>query len=238
MNFDQAEFEVRCEWGEQGVLRLAPISDVIIIIDVLSFSTCVEIATRRGAIVFPYRWKDKSARAFARSMNAEVAGRRSDRGYSLSPTSLLAIDRGTRLVLPSPNGSSLNFSTGATPTLTGCLRNHKAVAVAAMQYGQRIGVIPAGEKWHDGSLRPSFEDWIGAGAVISCLNGSRSPEAQLAIAAYEGIFSAINSLMKQCISGQELIQRGFEQDVDLAAEINVSDCVPMLIDGAYINCKS
>jgi hypothetical protein len=24
MRFDQAEFDVRCEWGEQGVLQLAP----------------------------------------------------------------------------------------------------------------------------------------------------------------------------------------------------------------------
>lgn len=33
MNFDQAEFEVRCEWGEKGVLQLAPISDVVVIND-------------------------------------------------------------------------------------------------------------------------------------------------------------------------------------------------------------
>lgn len=59
MNFDQAEFEVRCEWGEKGVLQLAPISDVVIIIDVLSFSTCIDIANSRGAIVFPYQWQDE-----------------------------------------------------------------------------------------------------------------------------------------------------------------------------------
>jgi 2-phosphosulfolactate phosphatase len=60
MNFDQADFEVRCEWGKQGVLQLAPVSDVIIVVDVLSFSTCVDIPNTQGAIVYPYQWRDES----------------------------------------------------------------------------------------------------------------------------------------------------------------------------------
>ena len=235
MRFDQAEFDIRCEWGKQGVLQLAPISDVIVIVDVLSFSTCVDIANSRGAIAFPYGWNDASAKTFAQSMDAEVAEKRGSSGYSLSPTSLLAIPSGTRLVLPSPNGSSLSLATSSTPTLTGCLRNGRAVALAAMNYGQRIAVIPAGEQWCDGSLRPSFEDLIGAGSVISWLQGKLSPESQLAVEAYRGVSRSLNHLMKQCGSGQELIERGFEQDVDLASEINVSDCVPTLVNGAYIN---
>ena len=235
MNFDQSDFEVRCEWGEKGVLQLAPISDVVVIIDVLSFSTCIDIANSRGAIVFPYQWKDESARTFAQSVNAEVAEQRGESRYSLSPASLLAINSGTRLVLPSPNGSSLSLATAGIPTLAGCLRNCRAIALAAMKYGQRIAVIPAGEKWHDGSLRPSFEDFIGAGAVISYLGGKLSPEAQLASEAYQGLRQSLEQLIKQCGSGQELIERGFEQDVDLASEMNVSDCVPMLVNGAYAN---
>lgn len=234
MNFDQAEFDVRCEWGENGVLQLAPISDVVIIIDVLSFSTCIDIANSRGAIVFPYQWKDKSVESFAQSINAEIAEKRGGSGYSLSPASLLSLDRGTRLVLPSPNGSSLSLATAETPTLTGCLRNCRAVALAAMSYGRRIAVVPAGEKWGDSSLRPAFEDWIGAGAVINYLNGNLSPEAQLAVAAYQGSL-ALEPLMKRCSSGRELIERGFEQDVNLALAINVSDCVPTLLNGAYVN---
>ncbi len=235
MNFDQSDFEVRCEWGEKGISQLAPISDVVVIIDVLSFSTCIDIANSRGAIVFPYQWKDESAKAFAQSVNAEVAEKRGDSRYSLSPASLLAIDSGTRLVLPSPNGSSLSLATARTPTLTGCLRNCRAVALAAMNYGQRIAVIPAGEKWHDGSLRPSFEDFIGSGAVISYLGGKLSPEAQLANEAYQNLRQSLESLIKRCGSGQELIERGFEKDVDLASEMNVSDCVPTLVNGAYAN---
>lgn len=235
MNFDQADFEVRCEWGEQGILHLAPISDVIVIVDVLSFSTCIDIAISRGAIVFPYRWNDGSASDFARSINAEVAAKRGVSRYSLSPDSLLAIDPGTRLVLPSPNGSSLSLATGGTPTLTGCLRNCRAVALAAMQYGPRIAVIPAGERWLDGSLRPAVEDWIGAGAILHYLDpsGNLSPEAQLAVAAYRGVRRSIATLIRQCGSGRELIERGFGQDVGLAADLNVSRGVPTLVDGAY-----
>jgi 2-phosphosulfolactate phosphatase len=98
MTFDQSGFDVRCEWGENGIRHLARVSDAVVIVDVLSFSTCVEIANSRGAIVFPYRWKDESAVAFAASVNAELAGgRRDGRAYSLSPSSLIDIPAGTRL---------------------------------------------------------------------------------------------------------------------------------------------
>lgn len=51
MTFSQSTFDIRCEWGAQGVNLLAPISDVVIIVDVFSFTTCVEIATAQGATI-------------------------------------------------------------------------------------------------------------------------------------------------------------------------------------------
>ncbi|HEY9879053.1 MAG TPA: 2-phosphosulfolactate phosphatase [Leptolyngbyaceae cyanobacterium] len=236
MTFSQTDFQVRCEWGKQGVLQLAPVSDVIIVVDVLSFSTCVDIANHQGAIVYPYAWKDESAKTFAQSLKAELADKRGSSRYSLSPASLLSLSKGIRLVLPSPNGSALSLAAGGTPTLAGCLRNCRAVALAAMTYGPQIAVVPAGEKWSDGSLRPCFEDWIGAGAIISYLEGNLSPEAYAAIATYERIQPDLERLIKQCGSGKELIERGFEQDIELATVLNISDCVPMLVDGAYTNC--
>jgi 2-phosphosulfolactate phosphatase len=55
--FDQSSFEVRCEWGLAGIEHLGRDVDVIIVVDVLSFSTCVDVACSRGAVILPYRFK-------------------------------------------------------------------------------------------------------------------------------------------------------------------------------------
>ena len=236
MIFNQSEFDLRCEWGHKGINQLASISDVVIIVDVLSFSTAVEIATNNGAIIFPYQWKDISANDYAKSIKAELATKRtSTTGYSLSPQSLIKISKGTKLVLPSPNGSSLTLLTENKLTLAGCLRNCEAVARFAQNYSARVTVIPAGEKWEDGSLRPSLEDLIGAGAILSYLSGSLSPEAEAAVAVFKSFKNDLLGILKKCSSGKELIERDFESDVELAAEINVSDCVPVFTDNAYVN---
>ena len=121
MALDQAEFELRCEWGERGVAHLAPINDAIVIVDVLSFSAYVDVAVGQGSMVFPYRWKDESAARFAAAVGAELAdGQRRGTGYSLSPASLVSIPRGTRLMLPPPRNmggglqSSRPANVGAT----------------------------------------------------------------------------------------------------------------------------
>lgn len=234
MFLSQAEFDIRLEWGEQGVNLLAPISDLVIIVDVLSFTTSVEIATTRGATVYPYRKSMEEAREFASSISAELAEKKRDAKYSLSPQSMLEIPAGIKLVMPSPNGSRLSLSTRETLTIAGCLRNAKAVAEAAEIYGERIAVIPSGERWPDSTLRPSFEDLIGAGAIIHYLDGKCSPEAYAARSAFESAEPNLENLLIQCGSGKELIERGYKQDVLLAAELNVSGCVPVLHAGAYI----
>jgi 2-phosphosulfolactate phosphatase len=232
---DQADFDIRCEWGAAGIQTLAPISDVVIVVDVLSFSTCVDIAVSRGAIIYPYHVRDDTASAFAESLGAILAGsrRQAAGGYSLAPSSLTTIPEGTSLVLPSPNGATLSMATGAVPTFAGCLRNARAVAEAASKIGRRVSIIPAGERWTDGSLRPALEDQIGAGAIIHFLKGVRSPESQLAEQAFLAFQDQLESLLLQCSSGKELVGEGFSDDVRLAAALNASTCAPFLRDAAY-----
>jgi 2-phosphosulfolactate phosphatase len=231
--FDQQEYDIRFEWGLSGVQTLAPISDIVIIIDVLSFTTCVDIVVGNGGIVFPYADKAELLAGYADSVGAVYATRERDAVYSLAPSKLAKIPAGTRLVLPSPNGSTLSLATGGVPTMAGCLRNAAAVAAQANQIGKSISVIAAGERWKDGLLRPGIEDLLGAGAIIANLNGRPSPEAETTLAAFRSVESNLPDTLYRCGSGKELIGRGFEEDVELAVKLNVSTAVPLLANGAY-----
>ena len=235
MIFDQSEYALRCEWGVHGVAQLAKISDVLIVVDVLSFSTAVDIAVSNGAVVFPYGNRDDRVEEYAHSRAARIAEKvRTQSGFSLSPASLKHVPSGYRMLLPSPNGGALSLAGGGIATFTACLRNAGAVARAARRLGSTFAVIAAGERWPDGSLRPAIEDWIGAGAVLSQLPGLPSPEASLAIAAFEGVGLRCGAVMEGSSSGKELIDRGFGEDVALASEIDVSTTAPGLQDGAFV----
>ena len=240
MEHNQHTYPIRCEWGERGVRALAPISQVIVIVDVLSFSTCVDVATSRGALVYPYRWKDSRGEEFAKEKGAILAGRRDLPGYTLSPTSLQEIESETKLVLPSPNGSTLTSVAEeySVTVIAGCLRNARAIGRWLSEQSGTIGLIPAGERWSDGSLRPSLEDWIGAGAILSILQGERSPEAQAAVDTFNVAKSQLEKRLHDCSSGYELVEMGFSNDVSLASELNVSECVPILQDGRYTMSNS
>ena len=239
MIFDQAEYALRCEWGAHGLRQLRAISDVLIVVDVLSFSTAVDIAVSNGAVVFPFGNRDDRVEEYARSRSAQIAEKvRTQSGFSLSPASLRRVPSGYRLVLPSPNGGAISLLGGETVTFTACLRNASAVARAALQFGSTFAVIPAGERWPDGSLRPAIEDWIGAGAVLARLPGRPSPEAAMAIAAFESLGRFCGPALEGSSSGKELIDRGFGEDVALAAELDVSTTAPRLQDGGFVGQAS
>jgi len=233
--FDQQPWSCRCEWGPEAVAALAP-ADVIVIVDVLSFTTCVDVTVSRGGAILPYMWKDASAEAFARAHDAELAGRRREARYSLSISSYLDVSPGFRCVLPSPNGARVTLAAaGAAPAVfAGCLRNARAVAEAAQRAGTTFNVIPAGERWADGSLRPSLEDWLGAGAVLSHLPGGRSPEADAAVVLFERYRDALPDTLRRCSSGRELEQRGQSNDLALAFDLDASASAPRFDGVAFV----
>ena len=206
---------VVCEWGPQGARKLSESCEVTVIVDVLSFSTCVDIAAGRSIVVYPYSGPWEEAEAFAQKHGAVLARHRGEGGFSLSPTAFATAPHVERIVLPSPNGSTLTLlAAQKSQVLCGCLRNAAAIAEACARY-ESVGVVPAGEKWwSDMSLRPALEDWLGAGAIIAHLPGDRSPEARAAAAAFEVHQANLLETLMAVPSGVELIDKGYVEDVE------------------------
>jgi 2-phosphosulfolactate phosphatase len=230
----QRGYRVRLEWGPAGVELLAEDCAVLVVVDVLSFCTAVDIAVGRGAAVLPQRSGDPAgARAVAERAGAVPAGRRAGAGPSLRPSSLVGLAGGTRLALPSPNGGALCAAAARSGValLAGCLRNAAAVAAAAAAAGGPVGLVAAGERWPDGSLRVAVEDAVGAGAVAAHLAGC-SPEADMAAAQFAAARSrGLFEVLAATSSGRELVADGYRADVVLAAALDTSRAVPRLRDG-------
>jgi 2-phosphosulfolactate phosphatase len=235
--FDQSEYQVRFEWGERGVGELAPKSDFVIIVDVLSFSTCVDVATTQGATVFPFGWKDQSAAVYAKSRDALLVNRRGQGTFSLSPPSLANLPRDSRIVLPSPNGSTLTLvASDHSRVLCGCLRNCRSVANFVNREGGSVTVVACGERWMPGdTLRPAMEDQLGAGAIIQKLKGTKSPEAGSAEATFRACENVLLETLSACSSGKELTEKGYGEDVTCAGQIDSSQSQPLLSGEAYID---
>lgn len=225
---DQHDFDVRFDWGPPAAG--APGASVVVVVDVLRWSTAVEAATARGLRVFPCRWEEPGAARLAASVGAVLADGSAPGRASLSPLSFAGLPAGSSVVLPSPNGSTcalLAAETGAA-VMAGCLRNAQAVADRAAATGSPVRVVACGERWPDGSLRPAIEDLLGAGAIIRALPGTRSPEADAAAAAFDLAAPRLADVLAGCASGREAIERGWESDLAYAGVLNCSTTVPVL----------
>jgi 2-phosphosulfolactate phosphatase len=243
----QGEYRVRFDWGRDGAAALVGGADVAVVVDVLSFTTTLSVAADRGIAVLPYRWRDDTADAFARDYDAVLAVGRSqaiDGGISLSPVSVRAErDPPARLVLPSPNGSSIAhlLADSGVTCIGACLRNAGAVAAWLTEHAggtEVVAVVAAGEHWPSGALRPAVEDAWGAGAVISDLRRrgwtGLAPEAEFAAAAYGQIRGRELPALLDCASGRELTEYGFRADAEIAAELDQSMSVPVLRDEQFV----
>lgn len=93
-------------------------------------------------------------------------------------------------------------------------------------------MIPAGERWSDGSLRPAIEDLIGAGAILYELNAECSPEAEIAREAFRCSLPRLADIIRGCVCGRGLIERGFAEDLELTLSLNTGGAAPTLREAA------
>jgi len=242
----QHDYGLRFDWGLPGAKAVGADADVAVVVDVLSFTTTLTVAVDAGIDVLPYRWNDDSAERYARDSDAVLAvgrSRAANGQISLSPNTIRRTAAPRRLVLPSPNGSTISFELGAgTGVCVGAsLRNATAVADWIARHCTStsvVSVIAAGEKWPGGELRPAIEDLWGAGAVLSALSATgwgtdSSPEALAAMTAWQGVAETLPQSLAACASGRELRASGYPEDVAIAAEVDRSTAVPVLDDRVF-----
>lgn len=197
------------EWGVDGLARLAP-ADVVVVVDVLRFSSTVTDAVARGESVA------LDADAHAVSINGAAI-------------------------------ASLATRTDATVML-GCLRNRSAVARAVLAEQERRGertsvaIIAAGERTARDAVAPvrfAVEDHLGAGAIVDALGAigidHTSPEAAAACEAFRALHGAVRHLLTASGSGQELIERGLQDEVLSAAAVDAASVVPVLRAGVFVS---
>jgi 2-phosphosulfolactate phosphatase len=228
--FTQDTFGVRLEWGLDGLQVIAPHCTVVIIVDVLSFSTSIDLIVGKGARATLTTWTGDS----------DYGPRR--------PSALKSVQANTDVQMRSPNGGMLcERAAEVTQVMAGCLRNANAVATKAIEIADRgpIGVIAAGEQWGvnlgerkaPGRLRMAIEDYLGAGAIVSALVAEgytpASPEAALAATTYRAAEPYLGDLLGGCGSGLELGEHELSEDIAIAGQVNVSKTAPHLVNGVF-----
>jgi 2-phosphosulfolactate phosphatase len=232
-HFDQHGHRVRFDWGWRGCSQAAARGDVVVIVDVLRFSTMVASATSRRVHIIPVSDAD-DIESLQREHGAVVIEN------SLAPLRYETVPPGTRVVVRSPNGATcVRLSSAAPQVVTGAIVNASAVAAhlreALSRERQAVTVIACGERWahssEDGALRFALEDFLGAGAILCQLDDDLSPEAQLCAAAFQSQRDRILDLLLGCGSGRELLARNDRASVELAAALDRYSVVPVLENG-------
>ncbi|MGX1700990.1 2-phosphosulfolactate phosphatase [Microbacterium sp. NPDC055357] len=248
--FDQHRYQVRLEWGVEGLARLAP-ADVVVVVDVLGLSTRVTnelaaaagdgIAAGGGAVAADAASPDGAASdvdgaASDPDAASDDGGTASDAGGAASDPDAASDDEATAVLRAAARVGAV--------VLLGCLRNASATARAVLDEQTRrggrtsIAVLAVGQRDRDGAPRFAVEDLLGAGAVIDALTklgiDHTSPEAAVAAEGFHGLRRATRHLLTASGSGQALLDGGARDVVLDAAAVDVVSVVPTLVDGVFI----
>lgn len=212
--FDQSTYQVRHDWGAEGIRRLAP-ADVVVVVDVLRFSSTMTDAVVGGAGI-----ELADARLWS-SNGADVAG--------------TAVREGTTVLL----GGIRNATAVARAVLAVQEQRAERTSVAVIAAGERAADGTLRFAVEDQLGAGAVIAALGEVGVDHC-----SPEAAAAAESFRALRPALRHLLAASGSGRELAvgvvstarmaARGIRPaSVEQAAEHDASDVVPVLRDGVF-----
>jgi len=132
------------------------------------------------------------------------------------PAAVMATTNGTRALLKA--------SAAGVPVYAVCARNAEATVRAALETGDRIGILCAG--LHG---RAALDDTACAGILVEHLVSSGAADlmdgAQMALSVWREGGRRLSSLLERSVHGMRLLSLGFAADVAYAAKIDASMAV-------------
>ncbi|MBZ4487602.1 2-phosphosulfolactate phosphatase [Microbacterium sp. cx-55] len=202
--FDQSRYQIRVEWGVDGLARLAP-SDVVVVVDVLTFSSQVTDAVAAGDGIL-----------LATGLAA---------GEEAASVAAAAAASGAHVLL----GSLRNAAAVAKEALAEQQRRGARTSIAVIAVGERAGAATRFAV-EDQLGAGAIIDALGALGI-----DHTSPEAAAACEAFRGLRAAVRHLLTASGSGQVLIEAGRRDDALAAAQVDATHVVPVLRDGIFVS---
>lgn len=214
--FAQSSYQVRFEWGVAGLARLAP-ADIVVVVDVLRFSSTVTDAVAAGQTVA-----------------LESAAEWSRDGAAVARAA--AADSGATVLL----GSLRNASAVARATLELQHRRQERTSVSVIAAGE---LTDAGDLRF--AVEDLLGAGTIIAAISDLGSDHTSPEAAAAGEAARGLRRAMRHLLTASGTGKELSE-GVEATARIeaaglvptattaASEVDATDAVPVLQDGVFV----
>nr|MBA4405257.1 2-phosphosulfolactate phosphatase [Nanoarchaeum sp.] len=241
--------EVKLDWGTEGLNFAVKNNNIVVVVDVLRFSSAVVTAIANGFVIYPISNFEKG-KIFADSIGAEISGETGKSKFSLSPLSFLKNrdNKNKKVVLYSPNGAACcELVKNGCIAYIGSLLNAKVVGKQAFKIAKNknlnVTIVAAGEKratisgekvlyTKENSRRVfAVEDYLGCGAIISYINLPKSPEAEICESAFVGLKDKLKELLFNSFSGRYLMQNNKSKDVDFVSQLNYYNVIPVISKG-------
>lgn len=199
----QSDYQVRFDWGVDGMRRLTT-ADVVIVVDVLGLSTTVTLAAERG---------ERSELAAAGSDDGAAVAR------AAAETSSIVVAGGLR-----------NSAAVARFVLAEQAARGERTSVAIVAAGERMSPDDAAVRMtvEDQLGAGAIIAALGDLGIDHC-----SPEAAVTGEGFRGLRGATRHLLTASGSGRELTAAGRRDDVLTAAAVDAASVVPVLRDGVF-----
>ncbi len=233
-------------WGDAGVQRAMADGSIVVIVDVLRFSSTVTTAVANGFTIAPCARAEDAAR-LAESTGAIPSGPTGRARYSLSPLDYLNPHEPEEVALVSPNGAALCASLGEQPGYIACLLNARTAGrllrSISEQTGRGVMLVAAGEAVEDqernlADRRFALEDYLGCGALLAELRMEMTADATVCCRAFEASSQDYPRLIRECASGQYLVCRGQEYDISHCVQRSIYEILPEVRGGRIAPARS